>query len=75
MCRGLLLQLIALKDTHITCGTPLDERFARRRDSTCKTHNIHKRQISMPLVGFEPAIAASERPQTYFYILLIICVR
>jgi hypothetical protein len=25
----------------------------------------HKRQTSMPRVGFEPAIPATERPQTY----------
>ena len=29
------------------------------------THNTHKRQTSMPPVGFEPTIPASERPQTY----------
>jgi len=29
------------------------------------THNIHKKQTSMPPVGFEPAIPASERPQTH----------
>src|SRR5215468_2174774 len=27
--------------------------------------NTHKRQTSMPLVGFEPMIPASARPQTY----------
>ena len=45
--------------------TPLDERSARRRDLYLTTHNIHKRQTSMPLVGFEPTISACERPQTY----------
>jgi len=29
------------------------------------THNTHNRQISMPLVRFEPTISAGERPQTY----------
>jgi len=29
------------------------------------THNIHKRQTSMPPAGLEPAIPASERPQKY----------
>jgi hypothetical protein len=29
------------------------------------THNTHNRQIFMPSVGFEPAIPASERPQTH----------
>ena len=29
------------------------------------THNTHKRQASMPPVGFEPSIPASEWPQTH----------
>jgi hypothetical protein len=29
------------------------------------THSTHKRQISMAPAGFEPALQASERPQTY----------
>ena len=45
--------------------TPLDEWSARRRDLYLTTHNIHNRQTSMPLVGFEPTISAGERPQTY----------
>ena len=45
--------------------TPLDEWSARRRDLYLTTHNNHKRQTSMPPVGFEPTIPASERPQTY----------
>jgi hypothetical protein len=56
--------LITLR--HITLGrTPLDEWLARRRDLYLTTHNIHKIQTSMPPAGFEPAIAASERPQTH----------
>jgi hypothetical protein len=48
---------------HITFGrTPLDEWSARRRDLYLTTHN---RQTSMPSAGFEPAIPASERPQTH----------
>ena len=43
--------------------TPLDEWSARRRDLYLTTHDTHKRQISMPPVGFEPKIAAGERPQ------------
>jgi len=51
---------------HITiCGTPLDERSARRRNFHLTTHNTHKRQTSMPLVGFELTISAGERPYTY----------
>jgi len=30
--------------------------------SNCTTHNIHRRQTSMPPAGFEPTIPASERP-------------
>ena len=41
--------------------TPLGEWSARRRDLYVTTHN--NRQTSMPLMGFEPAIPASERPQ------------
>jgi hypothetical protein len=51
---------------HTTLGrTPLDEGPARRRDLYLTTHNTHKRQTSMPLVGFEPTILVSERPQTH----------
>ena len=32
---------------------------------TYNAHDIHKRQTSMPAAGFEPAIPARERPQTY----------
>jgi hypothetical protein len=50
---------------HTTVGrTPLDEGPARRRDLYL-THNTHKRQTSMPPVGFEPTIPASERPKTH----------
>jgi len=45
--------------------TPLDEWSARRRDLYLTTHNTHNRQTSLPPVGFEPTIPASERPQTY----------
>ena len=45
--------------------TPLDEGSAHRRDLSLTTHNIHKRHTSMPPVGFEPAIPASERPKNY----------
>jgi hypothetical protein len=45
--------------------TPLDEWSARRRDLYLTTHNIHKRQTSMPPAGFDPPIPASERPQTH----------
>ena len=64
-CRWLLLQLITLIDTHTLGRTPLDEGSARRRGFYLTTHNTQKRQTSMPQEGFERAIPASERPQTY----------
>jgi len=45
--------------------TPLDEWSAHRRDFYLTTHNNHNRETSMTAVGFEPAMPASERPQTY----------
>jgi len=45
--------------------TPLDEWSARRRDLCLTTHNTHNKQTSLPPVGFDPTISASERPQTY----------
>jgi len=46
-------------------GTPLDEWSARRTDLYLTTHNTRNRQTSMPPVGFEPQIPASERLQIY----------
>ena len=42
--------------------TPLNEWSVRRRDLYLTSHNTHNRQTSMPRVGFEPTIAAGERP-------------
>ena len=51
---------------HSTFSTTLlDEWPARRRDLYLTTHNNHKRQTSMFPAGFEPAVPASERPQTH----------
>ena len=47
--------------------TPQDEWSARRRVLYLTTHNTHKSQTFMPPAGFEPAIPASERPQTYAF--------
>ena len=77
--RGLLLFVITLSDTHAhtqlnRCarththtlgGTSLDEWSARRRGLYLTTHNIHKRNTSITLTCFEPAIPARERPQTH----------
>jgi hypothetical protein len=42
----------------------LGDRSARRRELYLTVHSTHKRQKSMIPAGFEPAISASERPQT-----------
>ena len=44
--------------------TLLDESSARSRDLYLTRHNIHKREIFMQPMRFEPAIPASEGPQT-----------
>jgi len=55
---------ITLRHTTLVV-TPVDEWSARHRDLSLTTHNSHKRQTSMTPPGFEPAIPASERPQTH----------
>ena len=44
---------------------PLDVWSVPRRDLYLTTHNTLNRHTSMTPAGFEPAILASERPQTY----------
>ena len=46
-------------------GFLLEKWSARRRDLYLTTYNTHNRQTSMPWVGLEPTIPASERPQTH----------
>jgi len=59
--RGFAITLIG----HTTLGMiPLDERSARQRDLYLTTHNIHKRQTSVPPAGFETTIPASKWLQT-----------
>jgi len=51
---------------HTTVGrTPLDEWLAGLRGLYLTTHNTHNRHASMPPARFEPAIRASEGPQTH----------
>ena len=60
------LHLCLLSQWRATFGrTPLDKWSARRRDHYLTTHNTHKRKTTLPPAGFEPAIPASERPQTH----------
>ena len=60
-CRGFTITL-----RHTTFGrTPLDKWSGRRRNLYLTTHNTHNRRTSMPQAAFEPALPASERPQTH----------
>jgi hypothetical protein len=67
LCHGVHLMGFAVTLTgHTTLGRiPLDEWSARRRDLYVTTHNIRKRQTSVPPVGVEPKIPASEGSQTH----------
>jgi len=50
--------------THTFDRTPLDEVSTCRRDLYLTTHNIQKRETSMPPAGLEPAILKFERTQS-----------
>jgi hypothetical protein len=50
---------------HTTVGrTPLDKGSVHCGDLYLTTHNTRRRKTSMPPTGLEPAIPASDRPQT-----------
>ena len=65
--QGLLIIEASLPHSRQTSlrTTPPDEGSFRRRDRYLTTHNIHKRQTSMPPAGLEPTTSACERPQTH----------
>jgi hypothetical protein len=58
-----LLSFVTLRWDTTLGSSPLDEGSACHRDLYLTTHDIH--QTAMPPPGFEPAIPASERPQSY----------
>jgi hypothetical protein len=64
-CRELLFHLFTHNDTYRHGRTPLDEGSARRRGLYLYNTQLFTRNTSMPPTGFEPAIPAIERPQTY----------
>jgi len=54
LCQGFMITL-----RHTTFDmSPLVRRSAHCRDLYLTTHNAHKRQTSVPPVGFDPAIAS-----------------
>ena len=70
------MHLVTLNDTHThthththiythSAGLPWTRDQPAADASKCSTHSIHKRQTSMPPDGFEPAVPAGKRPQTY----------
>jgi hypothetical protein len=66
-CRG-LLSIWSLTWTHThthSVWLPWTRDQPVPETSTCTTHNIHKRKISMPPAGFEATIPASQWPQAY----------
>jgi hypothetical protein len=58
MARGRALYLSMYRDLYLSMYT----------DLYLSMFNTHKRQISMPPARFEPAIPASERPQTHAFV-------
>ena len=52
---------VAMSHTHTPGSTPLNQ---LPQAATYSTHNKYKRRTSMLPAAFEPAIPASERPQT-----------
>ena len=67
-CRGLLLHLITLSDTHST-GLSGRGTGPSQRPLYLPTHNIHKRETSIPPAGFERAILP-----IYIYICIYIYI-
>ena len=66
--QGLLVVNISRSQSarHTTVGrTPLEEWSARRRDLNLVTHTTVTQQKAIHSMGFEPAIPASQRPQTH----------
>ena len=55
------MHLITLR--HTPFG--MDEGSVRHRELYQTTHNVNKRQTSMPQAGFKPTIPASGRPQSH----------
>ena len=57
-------------DTHISHRAPLERNDQLIAGATTYTpHNEHKRRITMPSGGFEPAISAIGRPQIYALVM------
>ena len=51
--------------THTQGATPVEQGSAPSTVLYLTTRNIHNRQTDMPPAGFEPAIPATDRPQTH----------
>jgi hypothetical protein len=66
-CKALLLRLIALNHTHthLFLRTTLCEESVRRRDLYLYNPQYSQGTNTRTPAGFEPAIPASWRPQTY----------
>jgi len=60
-----LVEVLASNSDTTFGRTPLGEWSARSRELHLTSHNINKGQTSMSLAGLEPAVPASDRPQTH----------
>jgi hypothetical protein len=65
MGQGLIVQASQSLRNATLGSTPLDGWSDRRRDLYLTTDNTDKNQTPIPPAGFEPAIPASEQPQTH----------
>ena len=67
VCQGLLIHKVLRSHTthHSRYETSGRANGPSWRPLPDNTHDTHDRQTSMPLVGFEPAFSAVERPQTF----------
>jgi hypothetical protein len=63
--RLFIFHLITLKHTPHSAGILWTRDRPVAETSTWQHTNTHKRQTSMPPLGFEPTIPESARPQTY----------
>jgi len=68
------LRLIAVNDTDTFRTTFLDEGSAHRTHICLSTHNIYRRQTSVPLAVFERAIPSSEWRQTHAFVTVFLSI-
>jgi hypothetical protein len=66
-CRGFFIFTWSHSNTHHSRQDSSGRRIGPSHRPLPDDTNTHKRQTSMPPMGFEPTIPASARPQTYAF--------